>query len=61
MISSRKTVSELEPVYIAYANGCDAGYINGGKQKYADESGFNLDTQVLVFKVRLPQGANPLL
>lgn len=37
------------------------GYINGGKNKYADESGFNLDTQILVFKVRLPKGAKPLL
>jgi hypothetical protein len=39
----------------------DIGYINSGKQQYADESGFNLDTQVLVFKVRLPKGADPLL
>jgi hypothetical protein len=36
------------------------GYINSGKNKYADASGFNLDTQVLVFKVRLPKGAKPL-
>ncbi|KAL5427046.1 hypothetical protein PMIN06_003882 [Paraphaeosphaeria minitans] len=36
------------------------GYINSGKNKYADASGFNLDTQVLVFKVRLPKGAKSL-
>ncbi|KAF1953569.1 hypothetical protein CC80DRAFT_419712 [Byssothecium circinans] len=36
------------------------GYINGGKNKYADGSGFNLDTQVLVFRVRLPKGSDPL-
>ena len=28
--------------------------MNGGKLPYADESGFNLDNQVLVFKVTLP-------
>ncbi|KAF1355701.1 hypothetical protein EJ07DRAFT_131583, partial [Lizonia empirigonia] len=36
------------------------GYINFGKQPYKDSSGYNLDSQVLVFKVRLPKGANPL-
>jgi hypothetical protein len=36
------------------------GYINFGKQKYKDASGFDLDTQVLVFKVTLPKGAKPL-
>ncbi|KAF2712392.1 hypothetical protein K504DRAFT_426626 [Pleomassaria siparia CBS 279.74] len=36
------------------------GFINGGKIKYADASGFNLDNQVLVFKIRLPKGAKPL-
>ncbi|KAF2865923.1 esterase-like activity of phytase-domain-containing protein [Massariosphaeria phaeospora] len=36
------------------------GFINNGKVPYADASGFNLDTQVLVFKVRLPKGADPL-
>jgi hypothetical protein len=30
------------------------GYMNGGKLPYADESGFNLDNQCLVFKVTLP-------
>jgi hypothetical protein len=27
--------------------------------QYKDASGFDLDSQVLVFKVRLPEGANP--
>ena len=36
------------------------GYINFGKQAYKDSSGYNLDSQVLVFKVRLPKGAEPL-
>jgi hypothetical protein len=36
------------------------GYINFGKQPYKDSSGYNLDSQVLVFKVRLPKGAKPL-
>ena len=30
------------------------GFMNGGKLPYADESGFNLDNQVLAFKVTLP-------
>ncbi|KIX06444.1 uncharacterized protein Z518_04420 [Rhinocladiella mackenziei CBS 650.93] len=30
------------------------GYMDGGKLPYADESGFSLDNQVLVFKVKLP-------
>lgn len=36
------------------------GYINFGRNRYSDASGFNLDTQVLVFKIRLPKGAKPL-
>lgn len=36
------------------------GYMNGGKFKYADGSGFNLDNQALVFKVKLPKGSRPL-
>ena len=36
------------------------GYIDFGKQAYKDSSGYNLDSQVLVFKVRLPKGAKPL-
>ncbi|KAF1947997.1 hypothetical protein EJ02DRAFT_391503 [Clathrospora elynae] len=36
------------------------GYINFGQFQYKDASGFNLDSQVLVFKVKLPKGANPL-
>ncbi|KAF2280041.1 uncharacterized protein EI97DRAFT_454971 [Westerdykella ornata] len=45
----------------ALANKTGAGYINNGQQRYSDESGFNSDTQVLVFKVRLPRDADPLL
>jgi len=30
------------------------GFMNGGQLPYADESGFSLDNQVLVFKVTLP-------
>jgi hypothetical protein len=30
------------------------GYMNGGQLPYADESGFSLDNQVLVFKVSIP-------
>jgi len=37
-----------------------AGFINFGKKTYKDASGFNLNTQVLIFKVRLPKGAKPL-
>lgn len=36
------------------------GYMNGGKLKYADESGFSLLNQALVFKVKIPKGAKPL-
>ena len=31
------------------------GYLKGGEFKYADESGFNLDSQALVFRVELPK------
>lgn len=37
------------------------GYMDGGKLPYADESGFNLDNQVLVFQVSLPKGSKPRL
>jgi hypothetical protein len=37
------------------------GYINNGRIKYADESGYNLDNQALVFRVTLPKGAKPLV
>ncbi|KAL9607882.1 MAG: hypothetical protein Q9167_007245 [Letrouitia subvulpina] len=30
------------------------GYLNGGKFMYKDKSGFDLDTQALVFRVKLP-------
>lgn len=37
------------------------GYMNGGQFKYSDEGGYNLDNQVLVFKVSLPASASPRL
>ncbi|KAL1844438.1 hypothetical protein VTK73DRAFT_2551 [Phialemonium thermophilum] len=37
------------------------GFMNGGKLPYKDASGFNLDNQVLVFRVTLPKGAKPLV
>lgn len=37
------------------------GYMNGGALPYADESGYNLLNQVLVFKIKLPRGARPLV
>ena len=35
------------------------GFYGFGQFPYADASGFNLDNQVLVFKVKLPKGAEP--
>ena len=35
------------------------GFYGFGQFSYADASGFNLDNQVLVFKVKLPKGAEP--
>jgi hypothetical protein len=29
------------------------GYMNGGELPYADESGFNLDNQALIFKITI--------
>lgn len=37
------------------------GYMNGGLLPYQDESGFSLDNQMLVFRVTLPKGAEPLV
>jgi hypothetical protein len=37
------------------------GHANFGKLAYKDASGFNLDNQVLVFKVTLGKGVTPLL
>ncbi|KAK3723016.1 hypothetical protein LTR37_002162 [Vermiconidia calcicola] len=37
------------------------GYMNSGRLQYQDESGYNLLNQALVFKVKLPGGAKPLL
>lgn len=31
------------------------GFMDGGKLPYADSSGYNLDSQALVFKVRIPK------
>jgi len=35
--------------------------MNGGQLPYSDESGYSLDNQVLVFKVKLPSGSKPRL
>jgi hypothetical protein len=35
------------------------GYMNGGAFKYADASGYNLDNQALVFKIKLPDHSRP--
>ncbi|KAH9213376.1 esterase-like activity of phytase-domain-containing protein [Leptodontidium sp. 2 PMI_412] len=35
------------------------GYMNGGAFRYADESGFNLENQALVFKIKLPDHSRP--
>ncbi|KAF2500433.1 hypothetical protein BU16DRAFT_478840 [Lophium mytilinum] len=35
------------------------GFINFGKDPYKDSSGFNLDNQALVFRVKLPKGSKP--
>lgn len=35
--------------------------MNFGRFPYADASGYNLDNQALVFKVKLPSGASPLV
>jgi hypothetical protein len=35
--------------------------MNGGLLPYNDESGFNVNNQMLVFKVTLPKGAEPLV
>ena len=37
------------------------GYMNSGRLEYSDESGYELLNQALVFKVRLPGGARPLV
>lgn len=37
------------------------GYLEGGKFHYADESGYNLDNQALIFKVKLPAGSKPFV
>lgn len=37
------------------------GHLNGGMFNYSDATGFNLDNQALVFKVKLPSGSRPAL
>lgn len=37
------------------------GYMNFGKYRYQDSSGYSLRNQALVFKVKLPAGAEPLI
>jgi hypothetical protein len=37
------------------------GFLDDGKITYKDGSGFNLDNQILAFKVTLPKGAKPLV
>jgi hypothetical protein len=37
------------------------GYLKGGQFQYSDSTGYNVDNQVLVFKVQLPKGAKPLV
>lgn len=46
-------VSFLSPLTVSRCTSYtdDPGYMNFGDFKYADESGYNLDSQVLVFRV----------
>lgn len=37
----------------------DTGTYNFGKNKYSDKTGYNLDNQALVFKIRLPDHSRP--
>jgi hypothetical protein len=37
------------------------GYLNFGRYRYADTSGYNFLNQALVFKVKLPTGSKPLV
>lgn len=37
------------------------GYLKDGQFRYADSSGYSLDNQALVFKVKLPVGEKPLV
>ncbi|USP73686.1 hypothetical protein yc1106_00960 [Curvularia clavata] len=62
--SSRQQEDEGKEYYLVSFSDNDFitqnGYINFGQNKYADASGNNIDTQILIFKVKLPKGANPL-
>lgn len=55
MVSSSFTPSKQ---LVRFAND-RAGYMDFGKYKYKDASGFNLDNQALVFKVQFPKGVSP--
>jgi len=35
------------------------GHYNFGQNSYKDPSGFNLDSQALVFKIKLPEHSRP--
>ena len=35
------------------------GFMNFGELTYKDGSGFNLDTQALVYKIKLPEHSRP--
>lgn len=37
------------------------GYLNFGKFRYSDSSGYSLLNQALAFKVKLPKGSEPLV
>jgi hypothetical protein len=55
-------MASYERLYLgeSLADKSEIGYINSGKLPYKDESGFDLDSQVLVFKVTLPKGSDLL-
>ncbi|KAI5460795.1 outer membrane autotransporter [Mariannaea sp. PMI_226] len=40
---------------------CQNGFMNFGRIPFADTSGFDLDNQVLVFRITLPKGSKPLV
>ncbi|KHN99057.1 outer membrane autotransporter [Metarhizium album ARSEF 1941] len=37
------------------------GFVNFGKTSFSDRSGFDLDSQMLVFRITLPKGSRPLV
>lgn len=44
-----------------FANSKPTGFMKFGQIPFADISGFNLDNQMLVFKITIPAGSNPLV